>query len=85
MSEAEILKQLKGIFIDVLDNENIVLKHETVAEDVQEWDSLTHILLIGSVEKHFKIKFTAAEVQGLRNVGHLCDGIQRKLAHESKP
>jgi len=79
MEKAEILKQVNKIFIDVLDNEGIVLKDETVAKDVEEWDSLTHIQLIVASEKHFKIKFTSSEIQGLRNVGHFCDEIQRKL------
>lgn len=79
MADTEILKQVNQIFIDVLDNENIVLKPETVARDVEEWDSLTHIQLIVAVEKHFKIKFTTAEILAFKNVGHLCDEIKRKL------
>ena len=78
--DAEILKQVNQIFIDVLDNENIALKRETVAKDVEEWDSLTHIQLIVAVEKNFKIRFTTAEIQGFKNVGHFCDEIQRKLS-----
>jgi len=80
ISETEILKQVSGIFVDVLDNESIVLKRETIAKDVEEWDSLTHIQLIVAVEKHFKIKFTTAQIQSFKNVGDLCDEIQRKLS-----
>ena len=79
MEIQEILKRVNNIFIDVLDNEYIVLNSETVANDVEEWDSLTHIQLIVAVEKHFKIRFTSSEVQGLRNVGHFCEKIQKKL------
>ncbi|MBF0595159.1 MAG: acyl carrier protein [Candidatus Omnitrophica bacterium] len=79
MTDADVLKQVNEIFIDVLDNESIVLKRETVAKDVEEWDSLTHIQLIVTVEKHFKIKFTAAEILKFRDVGHFCDEIIRKL------
>lgn len=76
----EILNKVNAIFKDVLDNENIVLKLETVASDVEEWDSLTHIQLIVAVEKHFKIRFTSLEIQGLKNVGHFCKEIQKKVA-----
>ena len=76
------LNQVNVIFKDVLDNENIVLKPETVANDVEEWDSLTHIQLIVAVEKHFKIRFTSLEIQGLKNVGHFCEEIQKKVAKE---
>ncbi|MEY3368777.1 MAG: hypothetical protein RI973_1932, partial [Bacteroidota bacterium] len=47
---------------------------------VDEWDSLTHIQLIVATEKHFGIKFTAAEIQSFRDVGHYCSEISRKLA-----
>lgn len=79
MDKSEILKQINTIFIDVLDNPAIALRPETVAADVEEWDSLTHIQLIVAVEKHFRIRFTTSEVQGLKNVGHLCDEVDRKL------
>jgi acyl carrier protein len=79
MTLEEILKQVNDIFIDVLDDEDIVLKPETTAADVDEWDSLTHIQLIVATEKHFGIKFTAAEIQGFRDVGHYCGEIKRKL------
>lgn len=74
-----ILQQLNEIFIDVLDNDKIVLKRETTAEDVEEWDSLSHIHLVVAVEKHFKISFTSSEMQAWKNVGDLADNISAKL------
>lgn len=43
MENSEILKQVNEIFIDVLDNKDIVLVRETTANDVEDWDSLTHV------------------------------------------
>lgn len=80
MTTGEILAQVNDIFKDVLDEDDIVLAPETTAADVDEWDSLTHIQIIVATEKHFGIKFTAAEIQGFRNVGHYCEEIQKKLA-----
>ncbi len=79
MNTDQVLKQFNQIFVDVLDNEKIVLKRETVAPDIEEWDSLTHIQLVVAVEKHFKIKFTTAEIQKFKNVGHFCDEILKKI------
>jgi acyl carrier protein len=76
----EILEQVNGIFKDVLDNDDIVVYSETTAEDVAEWDSLSHIQLVVAVEKHFKIRFTAAEINSFKNVGEMCDGILKKMA-----
>ena len=55
MQSSEIYQQLSGIFADVFDDDAIVLKPEMTADDVDGWDSLTHIRLIISVEKAFKI------------------------------
>jgi acyl carrier protein len=79
MEAAEILNECNKIFIDQLDNDSIVLKRETTAADVEEWDSLTHIQLIVAIEKFFKIRFTTAEIQGFKNVGSMCDDIEKKL------
>jgi acyl carrier protein len=79
MSIDEIIKQLNPIFIDVLDNPEISLKPETTSDDIEEWDSLNHIQLIVAIEKHFKIKFTAAEIVDFNNVGELCEAILQKL------
>jgi acyl carrier protein len=78
MNTAEILTECNKIFIDQLDNSSIVLKQETTASDVEEWDSLTHIQLIVAIEKHFKIRFTTAEIQGFKNVGEMCVAIEKK-------
>jgi len=75
----EIMGIVNEIFIRVLDNKNIVLKNETVAKDIPEWDSLTHIQLIVAVEKHFNIRFTTLEIMGFKNVGDFCKKIQQKL------
>jgi acyl carrier protein len=78
MEKAEILKQVNDVFIDVLDNEDVVLNYETQASDVEEWDSLTHIQLVVALEKKFKIRFTSKEIQSWNNVGEMIDCIQQK-------
>ena len=32
-----------------------------------------------AIEKHYQIKFTLAELEGLKNVGEMADLVQRKL------
>jgi acyl carrier protein len=76
----EILLQLNAIFRDVLDDDHVNLKPETTAEDVEDWDSLTHIQIIVSIEKHFKIKFTTSEINGFKNVGEMIAAIEKKKA-----
>lgn len=78
MTKQEILSQVEEIFRDVLDNEEIVLIDATTANDVEDWDSLTHIQLIVAIEKHFGIKFTSKEILSWANVGEMIDCIESK-------
>lgn len=78
MEKNQILEEVQEIFREVLDNEEIVLANETTADDIEEWDSLTHIQLIVAVEKHFKIKFTSKEILSWQNVGEMIDCIAAK-------
>jgi len=49
------------------------------ANDVENWDSLTHIDLIVAIEKEFRVRFTTAEVSGLKNVGELESLVEKKV------
>ncbi|HNY06099.1 MAG TPA: acyl carrier protein [Candidatus Egerieousia sp.] len=78
MERAEVLKKVNDVFRDVLDNDEIVLKDETTADDVEGWDSLSHIQLVVAVEKAFKIKFTSGEILRWKNIGEMVDSILSK-------
>ncbi|MCT4663727.1 MAG: acyl carrier protein [Flavobacteriales bacterium] len=80
MTIEEILKEVNEIFIDVLDDDDIELDMNTTADDVEDWDSLTHIQLVVATEKRFKIKFTAQEIRELANVGEYCELVKQKMA-----
>jgi acyl carrier protein len=78
MDKNEILSKLTTISHDELDNDEIVLNFETTAEDIEEWDSLSHIQLIVAVEKAFGVRFTSSEIQSWNNVGEMIDCILTK-------
>lgn len=78
MEYNEILKKVNEIFVDILDNPEILLTNETTANDVDGWDSLTHIQLVVAIERHFKIRFTAKEIQSWKNIGELIDSLIAK-------
>lgn len=78
MEKTEILLKVQDIFRDLLDDESIVLIAETSANDVEGWDSLTHIQLIVAIEKSFKVKFSSREILSWKNVGEMIDCIALK-------
>ena len=71
MDEAQIYARLAEIFANVFDEESIKLTPQLSAKDVDGWDSLTHIRLILTIEKAFKVKFSTSEIGKLQNVGDL--------------
>jgi acyl carrier protein len=71
MEEPQIYARLGEIFQDVFDEDSINLTPHLSAKDVDGWDSLTHIRLMLTVEKAFKIKISAPEIGKLENVGDL--------------
>ena len=71
MEKTQIYARLRKIFEDVFDDNSIAITPELSAKEVDGWDSLTHIRLILTVERAFKIKFSPAEVGKLENVGQL--------------
>lgn len=79
MNNNEILEKLQDVFRDVFDNEEIEITVDTVAEDIDEWDSLAHIQLVNELEKEFKIKLSAKEILSWDNVGEMIDAIAQKL------
>jgi acyl carrier protein len=78
MNNKEVLNQVQEIFHDQLDDETIIITNETTADDVDDWDSLTHIMLVVAIEKHFKLKFTSREILAWKNVGEMIKCILSK-------
>jgi acyl carrier protein len=79
MEMERVLNEVENIFRDILDEESLNLTRDTTANDVDGWDSLTHIQLIVAIEKHFKVKFSSKEILSWRNVGELLDSLQDKV------
>lgn len=79
MSREKVLSQLQNIIRDVFDDEDIEITDATVASDVDGWDSLMHITLIGTVEDEFDIKFAMKDVVAMKNVGQMVDLIMEQL------
>ena len=80
MEREEIFEKLNEIFEDVLDlDETPELTDATSANDIEEWDSLSHIQLIVAIEKAFKLKFTSQEILKWNNVGEMVDTIIARL------
>ena len=77
MQEQQIYERLAELFADLFEDE-IRLTPELSAKEVDGWDSLTHVRLMLTVEKAFKVKFSTSELGNLKNVGELVALIKGK-------
>lgn len=71
---------LNQVFCMVFDDTSIQIRPEMTANDIDGWDSLSHVNLITTIEAKFNIRFTQKELLKQRNVGNLIADIERKLA-----
>ena len=79
MERSEILAKVEEIFRDELEVDDLVLTDETTADDVEEWDSLSHVQLVAAMEEAFGIEFKSREILSWENIGDLIDSIEKKL------
>ncbi len=73
MTKEAIYETLTEVFQDVFDDEDLQINDQTTADDIEDWDSLTHITLLSAVEEEFDIRFDMKAVHGLKNVGEMVD------------
>lgn len=74
-----IMEKLNEIFCEVFDDEELNIKPEMTANDVEGWDSLTHINLVLAVESRFNIRFSQKELLSLKNVSDMLRCIEQKI------
>ena len=79
MDHAAIMTKLEELMVDVFDVDDLAVTDKTSADDIEEWDSLSHIRFMITVERFFKIRFLNEEVADLRSVGDLARAIAGKI------
>lgn len=80
MNQLEVISQIATVLGNVIDEDDLQLEAKTTADEVEDWDSLTHVKLIISLESHFGVKFDTSEIGPSENVGELADLILQKCA-----
>ena len=77
--EQDIINRLNKIFREVFEDSSIQVTKEMTANDVEKWDSLSHLSMIAAVEKEFGIKFKLKELVSMKNVGDLMTAVASKI------
>jgi len=74
-----IFDKLLIIVRDVFDNQSILISNESDSDDIEEWDSLTHIQLLDTIEKEFGVNFNLDEMLNLKTMGEIINSIEEKI------
>lgn len=82
MNKTDIFKKLTDIFSKVLENNSFNLTSETTADDIDGWDSITHMMIINEIEEQFEIKFKLIDLMNMDNVGDLIEAIEKEEANK---
>ena len=79
MEKNEILAKLQDIIRETVDDEDVIITMETVASDVDGWDSLVQLMIVGEIRNVFGVKLTSTEIATLENVGSMVEAIAAKI------
>ena len=75
-----ILSKIEEIAKIVFENNTISIAESTGFDDIEEWDSLTQIQLIDTLEKEFNMKFSLDEMMNSSTIGNIANTIKSKIA-----
>ncbi len=79
-----VMDEVARIVREVFDAPDADVQAGTTANDVDGWDSLSHVNLIVAVEAHYGFRFRPAEILSLRNVGDLAAVVEKKLQERDR-
>jgi acyl carrier protein len=78
METPAIYERLTSILRDVFGDETIVAEPELTASRIKGWDSLQNLRVVLTIERAFNLRFTAAEISNLHNIGEFAALIQAR-------
>ncbi|WP_254602050.1 acyl carrier protein [Sphingomonas bacterium] len=79
MDREAIIKRLVPLMEDVFDEDDLEYSDDLSADEIEEWDSLSHVRFIAATEKAFGVRFSTGEIEGFKNSGELVDALAAKL------
>lgn len=78
------IQRVTEVFRLVFDDDMIEISLDMTANDIEAWDSLSHINLIMALEAEFNIRFLPTEIVKMRNIGELVAIIDKKVRNYDK-
>lgn len=80
MTQQEILEKITPIFQDVFNDDEMVVNMELTSDDINEWSSISQVLLVTELEEAFDIKFKLMDVAVMNDVKTIVNLISEKVS-----
>jgi acyl carrier protein len=77
-----VIDEIKIVFEKVFDRKELIISPKTTSNDIEGWDSMSHVTMLMAVEDHFNIEFKSFEIANLENVGALISLVEKKLSEK---
>jgi acyl carrier protein len=78
ISRDEAIARLTEVLRDIMDDDSLEYSDSLTADDVEGWDSLSHVRFLIAIEKAFGFRFTSGEIDGFKNLGEVLDVIVKR-------
>jgi acyl carrier protein len=79
MTKEQVLSDIQQIFRKVMKDPLLEVNYHTNMDQLESWDSLTHVILIDAIEKHYTIQFNLKDLLNINDVDAICNSILGKL------
>lgn len=77
--DTNILDKISIIFAEILQHDNFKLTETSTTNDIDGWESATHMMIITEIENQFNIEFELSELWSMKNVGDLVNILKSKI------
>jgi len=75
MDNKKIINQTIDTVYNLLENSNLKITKETNSEEIAEWTSLKHVLILNELESIFKITFDFEDILELTTIEEISNKI----------
>tara|TARA_A100001391_G_scaffold48774_4_gene29044 strand:- start:34688 stop:34933 length:246 start_codon:yes stop_codon:yes gene_type:complete len=77
-NQETILAKVSEVIRDLFDEYDGPITMETTADDVPQWDSLSHVRLMVMIEMELGVHFSTSEMQSFKNLGDLVNAAAKQ-------
>ena len=77
MTNEQVFAEVVNVCRETFGDPALEITPSMSAKDVENWDSMTNLLLIDALEKKFGMSFSLDDIMNASNVGDLCKIISK--------